>query len=65
MSVSVVSSNPAVGIITVSPLSFGANVGQVGTAFDPLAAGTTTLSVLTPSGFTTSSNRAALFATVN
>ena len=65
VSVTVLSSNTQVGVITTSPLSFGPNVSQVSTAFDPLAAGTTSLSVVTPPGFATSNNRTPILVTVN
>jgi len=54
--VPVTSSDPGVGTITVSPVSFGTNVGFLNTAFDPLTAGTTTITVGTPAGFDTPAN---------
>ena len=46
MQVPVTSSDTSTGVITVSPLSFGADVGLLTTAFDPLNAGTTTVTVV-------------------
>lgn len=56
LAVSVTSSNTNTGIITTSPLAFGANVATLNTAFDPLAAGTTTISIVPPAGFDTPAN---------
>jgi hypothetical protein len=63
--VPVTSSNPAAGVITVSPLAFGANVTTVNTQFDPIAAGTSTITVGTPAGFDASNNFRQITATVN
>jgi hypothetical protein len=63
--VSVTSSNTSVGTITTSPLTFTGNTTAVNTAFDPLAAGTSTITVGTPSGFSTPSNFRQITATVN
>jgi hypothetical protein len=65
VSVSVTSSSPAVGTITTSPLSFGANAGTQSTQFDPLAAGTSTVAVATPTGFDTPNDRRQITATVS
>jgi hypothetical protein len=63
--VAVTSSNTAAGVITVSPLTFGANVGSINTQFDPLAAGASTITVGTPAGFDSSNNFRQIAATVN
>jgi hypothetical protein len=63
--VAVTSSNTAAGVITVSPLAFGSNVGSINTQFDPLAAGTSTITVVTPAGFDSSNNFRQITATVN
>jgi hypothetical protein len=63
--VPVTSSNTAAGVITVSPITFGANVTSVTTQFDPIAAGTSTLTVGTPAGFDASNNFRQITATVN
>jgi hypothetical protein len=52
-------------VITVSPLTFGPNVGSANTQFDPIAAGTSTLTVGTPAGFDASNNFRQITATVN
>ncbi len=65
VSVPVTSSDPSTGVITVSPLSFGANASTLSTAFDPLAPGTTTLSVGQPTGFDRPATRRSLVVTVN
>jgi hypothetical protein len=64
VSVAVTSSNPAVGPITTSPLTFNGGDGSATTEFDPQTAGTSTISVGTPAGFSTSSNYQHLTATV-
>jgi hypothetical protein len=64
IAVSVTSSNASTGVITISPLSFGANVQQVNTAFDPLTAGTTTVSIVPPAGFDTPSDHRQMTVTV-
>ena len=63
--VPVTSSNTATGVITVSPLTIGANVLSVTTQFDPVAAGTTTVTVGTPAGFDASNNLRQIPVTVN
>ncbi len=62
--VAVASSNPSVGTITVSPLTFTSNVFTVNTEFDPANAGSATLSLTQPVGFTTPSNSQQIVATV-
>jgi hypothetical protein len=63
-SVEVVSSDPTVGTITVSPLLFTGDDAYRQTAFTPLAAGTTTISVVQPAGFTAPIARTSVVATV-
>lgn len=65
VSVDVVSSNAGVGVITASPLIFDSNTSSAKTQFDPLAAGTCTLSVVPPDGFSTPTTRREIDATVN
>lgn len=62
--VSVTSSDTAVGTITVSPVVFTGGAGTKKTYFDPEGSGTTTVAVVTPSGFDTASNKAQITATV-
>jgi len=57
------SSTPATGTIT-TPVPFAANQAAGTATFHAVAAGTSTLSVGTPSGFSTPSNRTAIVATV-
>jgi hypothetical protein len=63
--VPVTSSNAAAGVITVSPLTFGPNAAAVTTQFDPIAAGTTTVTVVAPAGFDASNNFRQINATVS
>ncbi|MCK6372451.1 MAG: hypothetical protein L6Q83_14205, partial [Gammaproteobacteria bacterium] len=49
--VTVESANPAVGTVTPSPQSFAAGVHSVQVQFDPLTAGSSTLTLQTPAGF--------------
>ena len=62
--VEVTSSNTSVGTVTVSPVAFNSNVSSVSTAFDPAGAGTTTISVVPPAGFSTPSNLRTIAANV-
>jgi hypothetical protein len=64
VSVDVTSSSTGVGIITASPLVINTNQSSVLTTFDPVSAGTTTLSVNTPAGFSTPGNYKQITATV-
>ena len=61
----VASSNPSVGQMTITSVPFGPGVSFSNTAFDPLAVGTSTISLTTPAGFSPSSNFAQITATVN
>ena len=63
--VPVTSGTPSVGTITVSPLSFSGGDVLKDTAFDPVSAGTTVLTVGVPSGFATPSSQRLITATVN
>jgi subtilisin-like proprotein convertase family protein len=66
VNVQVSSSNTAAGTIVGSPAVF--NPGDTlnfGTAFDPAAQGSTTISLTTPAGFSTPSNLQSIPATVN
>jgi hypothetical protein len=62
--VSVTSSNPTVGVITSSPVTFVSGQDSATTQFDPVEAGTTTLTAETPEGFSTPSNGHQVVATV-
>ncbi len=64
ISVSITSSNTSVGTITTSPVIF--NPGDTGqsTTFQPGTAGTTTLSIGTPAGYTTPAQYQQITATV-
>ena len=69
VSVAMTSSNTAAGVIVNTPQSIGGNAsctpsGTGGLQFDPLGAGTSTLTVTTPSGFTTTANFQSIVATV-
>jgi hypothetical protein len=63
-SVDVVSSDPAVGVITVSPLVFTGNDKVLNSAFDPIAVGTTTISITPPAGFLPPAGKTSIVATV-
>ncbi|HTO10691.1 MAG TPA: hypothetical protein VMQ51_03905, partial [Candidatus Binatia bacterium] len=63
--VPVTSSDPTVGTITTSPLTFPAGVSTVNTQFDPVAVGTSQITVGVPSGFDTPSNFQQITVTVN
>jgi hypothetical protein len=64
VSVDLTNSDNTVGTLTINPLVFGPNELWKNTEFDPLTAGTTDISVLTPTGFDTSNNRTTITATV-
>ena len=66
VSVSLNNSNPAVGILTVNPVIFTGGAGAaVNTAFDPLAAGSTVISLVQPAGFDIPANvNSSITATV-
>ena len=49
--VAVTSSNPSVGVISESPLTFNGGQGNVETQFDPVSAGEAVISVGQPAGF--------------
>ncbi len=65
ISVPVTSDTPTVGGITVSPVTFNGGDSFKDTAFDPLAVGTTNLTIGVPPGFSTPSNSRVITATVN
>jgi hypothetical protein len=64
VNVAVTSSSPAVGAITDDQVQFIADTGEAQTDFDPLAAGTSTISVATPAGFDTPNAQTEVTATV-
>jgi hypothetical protein len=63
-SVDVMSSDTTVGVITISPLVFTGNDDYLNTAFDPIAVGTTTISITQPPGFLPPAGKASIVATV-
>ena len=63
--VPVTSSKPEFGVITNSPLTFNDNASSVITYFDPIAVGTSTISVGTPDNFSTPTTKTQINATVN
>jgi len=63
--VDVVSSNNSVGVITISPLVFTGIDDYRNTAFDPIAVGTTTISITQPAGFNPPVGKTSIVATVN
>ncbi|MFO7691393.1 MAG: Calx-beta domain-containing protein [Cryobacterium sp.] len=66
--VPVTSSSPATGAIVTSPLAFTGNTDFVNAVFDPIATGSTQLSITQPAGFTattTASSSARTQFTVN
>ena len=65
VNLAVISGTPNVGSITISPLMFDSSSYSQSSAFHPMAAGTSTLSVVTPAGFTTPGNLTSTVATVN
>ena len=67
VSVPVTNSDPTVGAIVGSPAVFNGGDGYLNAsvAFDPNAAGTSTIGLITPPGFTTPSNYQQITATVN
>jgi hypothetical protein len=64
VNVPVTSSNTGVGTITVSPVAIGPGTYLGNTAFDPVGAGTTNVSVGTPAGFSTPSQYQQFTVTV-
>ncbi|MEN6521880.1 MAG: hypothetical protein ABFD46_12110 [Armatimonadota bacterium] len=65
VNVEVVSSNTSIGVITISPLTFDSNGNSAVTKFTPLVAGTCTVSVVPPEGFSTPTTRREIDVTVN
>jgi hypothetical protein len=64
VSVPVVSSNTAVGTITTSPLVFTPGTAYLNTGFQPVATGTSAISITPPAGFSTPSQNTQGSATV-
>jgi hypothetical protein len=65
VSVNVTSSNTSVGTITSSPVVIPAGQAGANTSFQPVAPGSTTISVNVPSGFTTPASFGSVGATVS
>lgn len=65
VNVAVNSSNTAVATITTSPVVFSATDQAHSTALHPLTAGNTTVSIVTPAGFSTPSQFQSISATVS
>lgn len=65
VNVPVWTSDPAVGVITNSPVAFGPNVGTAYASFDPVDVGTCNISIGTPAGFERSVDSVDRTATVN
>jgi hypothetical protein len=64
VNVSLTNQNDAVGVLTLTSLLFGPNVGTQNTAFDPIAEGTSLVSVVPPAGFSTPSTDRQMPVTV-
>ena len=64
-SVDVMSSDPTIGVITISPLVFTGGDDYLNTGFDPIAVGTTTISITQPAGFLPPAGRTSIVATVD
>lgn len=64
VSVPVTSSNTAVGTISTSPVVFHAGDATQPTTFQPLTAGTSTVAVTPPAGYSTPANYQSIVATV-
>ena len=64
VNVDVTSSNPAIGAITISPIAFTGNQSASTTQFDPIAQGSTIVTVGTPAGFSPPSNFRQITATI-
>ncbi len=65
VNVSLSNDNTNAGMITVSPVSFAVGEISKSSAFDPIAVGTSILTLVTPSGFSTPSNFQTLTAIVS
>jgi hypothetical protein len=61
---SLTSSDPTVGTITVSPLDFTGSETPKSTAFDPVGSGSTSIGLEQPAGFSTLSTLGQITATV-
>jgi hypothetical protein len=64
VSVNVASSDTSKGTITSSPVVFSGNVGNLTTKFHPIAAGSSTISIDVPAGFTAPSKTQQAIATI-
>ncbi len=64
INVPVISSAPSVGTITTSPAAITGGNSQATTMFQPVSAGTSTITLGTPVGFSTPSNYNSITATV-
>jgi hypothetical protein len=62
--VGLTNSTPATGTLSASSVTFGPGVSNASVTFQPVAAGTTTVTLVTPAGFTTSSQYQSNVATV-
>ena len=65
LDVAVISSDPSVGTIVTSPVTFTGGDLTLPTEFDPVAAGTTTISITQPPGFTPVAAKTSIIATVS
>jgi hypothetical protein len=65
LDVAVISSDPSVGTIVTSPVTFTGGDLTLSTEFDPVAAGTTTISITQPPGFTPVAAKTSIIATVS
>jgi hypothetical protein len=64
VNVNLTNQDDAVGVLTLTSLLFGPNVGTQNTAFDPIAEGTSLVSVVPPAGFSTPSTDRQMPVTV-
>jgi hypothetical protein len=64
VTVNLTNQNDAVGVLTLTSLSFGPNVMTQTTQFDPIAEGSTVVSVVPPAGFSTPSTDRQMPVTV-
>ena len=64
VSVPVISSNTSVGTIKTSPLIFVPGSSSVNASFQPVAAGSTTITIQTPANFSTPSQYTQITGTV-
>lgn len=64
-SLQVASSIPSVGSIDSNPVTFGAGASSASTAFHQAGAGSSTISITQPAGFTSPGTNTSIIATVN